>query len=146
MEICSIGSSGNSAERFFGVLKENQVTSIIDTRLHASSQLAGFTRKDSLAYFAQTILGIQYFHETLLAPEDKDLKAYRNKEISWLEYENRYLSLITKREVLKLIDFNKWGEKPVLLCSENTAENCHRRLAAEYLNKELALVSKITHL
>lgn len=146
MEICSIGSSGNTAERFFGVLKEHKVTSIIDTRLHASSQLAGFTRKDSLAYFAQTILGIPYFHETLLAPEDKDLKAYRNKEISWLEYENRYLSLISKREVIKLIDFKAWGEKPVLLCSENTAENCHRRLAAEYLSQELVSVSNITHL
>jgi uncharacterized protein (DUF488 family) len=146
MEICSIGASGNSAERFFGVLKINDVTSIIDTRIHASSQLAGFTRKESLLYFAKTILDIPYFHETLLAPEDKDLKAYRNKEISWQEYEDRYLNLISNREVVKLIDFTLWGLKPVLLCSENTAENCHRRLAAEFIKKEIETVTQITHL
>lgn len=146
MEICSIGSSGNSAKRFFGLLKEHRITSIIDTRIHASSQLAGFTRKDSLQYFSSVILGIPYIHELLLAPEEKDLKAFRNKELSWPEYETKYYKLLETRNVSEVIDFTLWGERPVLLCSENTAELCHRRLAAEYLLKNLERAVTITHM
>jgi uncharacterized protein (DUF488 family) len=36
-------------------------------------------------------------------------------------------------------------KKTVLLCSEPTAEHCHRRLALEYLQKEWGCV-KLIHL
>ena len=146
MEICSIGTSGISARDFFNRLRANEVTSIIDTRVHASSQLAGFTRKDSLAYFAETILGIDYFHELQLAPEASFLKAYRNKEITWYDYEAAYLKLLMEREVPQSIDLHKWGQRPVLLCSESSADYCHRRLAAQFICESLdSQVSEIRH-
>ena len=147
MEICSIGTSGISAREFFGLLKENAVSCIVDTRLHASSQLAGFSRKDSLAYFADEILNITYIHELSLAPEAHILKAYRNKEIEWRTYEVAYVELLNARDVPDSIDLKAWGERPILLCSESVADHCHRRLAADFITSRLnGAVSSIKHL
>lgn len=147
MEICSIGTSGISARKFFGSLRDNKVTSVVDTRLHASSQLAGFSRKDSLSYFADEILKIPYVHETSLAPEAKMLKAYRNKEIDWHHYEIAYIELLNSRDIPDSLDLKAWGHRPVLLCSENLAVHCHRRLAADYIANHLGnSVSGIKHL
>ncbi len=147
MEICSIGTSGISAREFFGLLKVNAVSCIVDTRLHASSQLAGFSRKDSLSYFADEILNITYIHELSLAPEAHMLKAYRNKEIEWRTYEVAYVELLNARGVPDSLDLSAWGERPVLLCSENMADHCHRRLAADFIASRLnGAVSSIKHL
>ena len=147
MEICSIGTSGISAREFFGLLRENNVSCIIDTRLHASSQLAGFSRKESLSYFADEILKIPYVHEISLAPEAHMLKSYRNKEIDWQVYEKAYIELLKTRDIPNSIDLKTWGKRPVLLCSENLADHCHRRLAADYIANQLGnFVSGIRHL
>jgi uncharacterized protein (DUF488 family) len=147
LEICSIGTSGISAREFFGLLKENEVSCIVDTRLHASSQLAGFSRKDSLAYFADEILNITYIHELSLAPEAHMLKAYRNKQIDWQTYEIAYVELLKTRCVPDSVNLKAWGERPVLLCSENIADHCHRRIAADFIATYLnGAVSSIRHL
>jgi uncharacterized protein (DUF488 family) len=147
LEICSIGTSGISAREFFGLLRENAVSCIVDTRLHASSQLAGFSRKDSLSYFADEILNITYIHELSLAPEAHMLKAYRNTEIEWRTYEVAYVELLNARGVPDSLDLKAWGERPVLLCSESVADHCHRRLAADFITSRLnGAVSSIKHL
>jgi len=147
LEICSIGSSGITARQFFELLTKVAVTCIVDTRVHASSQLAGFTRKESLEYFAGEILGIPYVHELALAPEAHSLKAYRSQELTWESYEAQYLSLLTKRDVSSSLDMSTWGVRPVFLCSERTADHCHRRLAASYLAEtRLDLVTSVRHL
>lgn len=147
MEICSIGTSGISARKFFGLIRENKASCIVDTRLHASSQLAGFSRKDSLSYFADEILNISYIHEILLAPEAQLLKSYKNKDIDWQAYEVAYIDLLNARNVPDSLDVQAWGERPVLLCSENVADFCHRRLAADFIAERLnGSVSRIRHL
>ena len=146
MEICTIGTSGIAAERFFRTLSEAQVTSVIDTRLHPSSQLAGYAKQDSLRYFLDKILGVGYYHEPLLTPTDVKLKEYRSKSISWENYSGEYLAKLKDSKLESKLDITKWGAKPVLLCSETTAEFCHRRLAAEYLQKVFPQVNQINHL
>ena len=47
----SIGFTKRSAEEFFGALKRAGVERLIDVRLNNVSQLAGFTKRDDLAYF-----------------------------------------------------------------------------------------------
>ena len=147
MEICSIGTSGISAREFFGLLKENAVSCIVDTRLHPSSQLAGFSRKDSLEYFAEEILNINYIHESSLAPETHMLKAFRNKQIDWQTYEIAYVEILKTRCVPDSLNLKAWGERPVLLCSERIADHCHRRLAADFIARHASgAVSSIRHL
>lgn len=145
MEICTSGTSGISAERFFLRLKDSKVSSIVDTRLHPSSQLAGYAKQDSLEYFTKELLNIPYIHEPLLCPDDVDLKTYRNNEIDWNSYEKSYQQLLSKRDLVSSINFSQWGERPVILCSEESPENCHRRLAAEYLRTHLKNVTEIKH-
>ena len=146
MEICSIGASGTTAERFFTRLKDASVTAVIDTRLKANSQLAGFARGDSLAYFVPELLHIAYVYEPMLAPTAPLLKAYRDGSIPWPTYEREYLRLIVDRGVPESLNVSKWGERPVLLCSEPEPDFCHRRLAADCIVKGLALTGAVKHL
>ena len=146
MEICTSGTSGISAKQFFLRLKDSKVSSIIDTRLHPNSQLAGYAKQDSLEYFAKEILGIAYIHEGLLCPDDVDLKAYRNKEIDWESYETAYLKLLSHRDSVNKIDYSLWGDTPLILCSEENPEYCHRRIASNYLRNHLDEVTSIRHL
>jgi len=146
MEIFTIGSSGISAEKFFTILKDREITAIVDTRVHPSSQLAGFTKGDSLRYFAQQILEIPYIHEPFLCPESEDLKLYRSHEIEWSDYEISYLKLLGSRNLESSLNRSNWGVKPVLLCSEKTERFCHRRLAADFLSSMWSDVTTVRHL
>ncbi|MGV3711718.1 DUF488 domain-containing protein [Pseudolysinimonas sp.] len=133
MEIFSAGTSGTSAQDFFERLRVARVTTVVDTRLHPSSQLAAFAKARDLRYFLKEILGIDYLSEPLLMPEDAALKAYRRGVIDWATYEARYQELLHTRFASERITPTNWGERPLLLCSEPTPHHCHRRLAAEYL-------------
>ena len=77
------------------------------------------------------------------APTKQILENYKKKIISWSEYELQYNELIRNRKSSDIfISKFKDYEKVLLLCSEPTPENCHRRLLAEYLEKELGCVIK----
>lgn len=133
MDICTIGFTQKSAREFFGALKAAGVRRLIDIRLKNTAQLAGFTKKDDLAYFLQEICRIAYTHEPRLAPPEELLHGYQHKEVEWAEFERRFIDTLKERRVEKELDRTLFGEPVVLLCSEPTAEHCHRRLVAEYL-------------
>lgn len=97
--------------------------------------MAGFTKKRDLKYFLRTILNIDYVHKAELAPTNEILKAYQKKEITWEEYEIKYLHLISERGVENLLLAEEINDS-CLLCSEHKPDNCHRRLLAEYLKSK----------
>lgn len=68
MEIFTVGFAGWSAEQFFGRLRDARIGRLVDVRLRSSSQLAGFAKRDDLAYFLRELVGARYRHEPLLAP------------------------------------------------------------------------------
>jgi uncharacterized protein (DUF488 family) len=133
MELCTIGFTKKSAEEFFGALRRAKIERLIDVRLNNVSQLAGFTKKNDLAFFVREIAGADYVHELRLAPRDEDLVAYRAGKFTWADYERSYAALLRERKVEETIPRELFAVRSVLLCSEATAEHCHRRLAAEYL-------------
>jgi len=142
MTIYTIGFTQKTAEQFFTKLQANNVKRLFDIRLNNKSQLAGFAKGHDLQYFLKTICGIEYFYLPDLAPTDEILDAYQDKTMSWDEYEVKFNQLLKDRKLtLKKSDF----EAACLLCSEPTAEKCHRRLAAEYLAEMFGDV-KIVHL
>ncbi|MDI6727759.1 MAG: DUF488 domain-containing protein [Thermodesulfovibrionales bacterium] len=150
MNTCSdvlytIGFTGKSAEEFFTLLKKAGVKTLLDIRLNNVSQLAGFTKGKDLAYFVKEILQGQYVHLTLLSPTKEMLKKYQADE-DWESYEKEYLDLLGKRRIIDNLDINLLKGPTVLLCSEKTADKCHRRLAAEYIQKKLLPECKIVHL
>lgn len=133
MEIFTIGFAGKPAAEFFGLLKSAQIRRLVDIRLNNSSQLAGFTKADNLPFFLKEICDISYVHEPLLAPTKAILEGYRDKQIAWEDFARLYRELLIERNVAELLDRSPFAERSVMLCSESTAEHCHRRLAAEFL-------------
>lgn len=143
--IFTIGFTGKSASNFFRLLHEGNVKAIIDVRLNNRSQLSGFAKKDDLRFFLHEIGSIEYIEASDLAPEADMLKRYQRKEVSWDEYAERYLNLIIKRNVERIINKDQLIGS-CLLCSEHLPHQCHRRLAAEYLNTQWGSNLTITHL
>lgn len=76
-----MGTSGKSAEEFFGTLERNGVKLVVDIRLYNTSQLAGFTKMNDLRYFLRRLSHIAYRHETILSPSEELLENYRHKRI-----------------------------------------------------------------
>lgn len=77
MEIFTIGFTQTTAEDFFGRLKAHRIERLLDVRLNNRSQLAGFAKRDDLAYFLRELVGAKYEHAPLLAPSEEILSAYR---------------------------------------------------------------------
>lgn len=135
MKLYTIGFTKKSAEEFFKILKKNDVTHLVDIRLNNSSQLAGFTKGRDLEYFLRELCQIKYTHDIELAPTKEILSNYKGKKISWNEYETQFLELLEQRNISKKLStkFPDGIMGVCLLCSEPTAERCHRRLVAEYI-------------
>jgi uncharacterized protein (DUF488 family) len=143
MNLYTIGFSQKSAEEFFNILKLNNVIRLIDIRLNNKSQLAGFTNVKHLPYFLK-IHDIEYLYRPDYAPSKELLDGYKKKSISWDEYEVKYKKILAQRNVIEKVDWKIIADA-VLLCSEPTAEKCHRRLLAEYLAQNNSEI-KIKHL
>lgn len=143
MIINTMGFSGKSADEFFTILVKNKVQSLIDIRLNNTSQLSSFTNIKHLPYFLK-LHGINYYYKPEYAPTKALLDGYKNKSIDWKEYERLYNEIIKKRDILKNVEWETL-DNAVFLCSESTAEKCHRRLLAEILAKENSNI-QIRHL
>ncbi len=146
IKLFTIGFTEKTAETFFTLLKKAGVKKIIDTRLNNVSQLAGFAKGKDLEFFAKSIIGSGYEHTIDMAPSKELLNNYRDKKITWAQYEKEYISLLENRNILRKIDFSKL-DGCCILCSEHKPDMCHRRLLAEYLkkaNKEIEIIHLIT--
>jgi len=137
MEIFTIGFAQTPAAEFFGKLKGAGVRRLLDVRLNNTSQLAAYAKRDDLKFFLRAICDAQYEHEPLLAPTQEMLDAYKKEKGSWQDYERQFLELLAERRIEDNVDRRRFERLPtVLLCSERTAEHCHRRLVIEYLGSK----------
>lgn len=109
VSIYTIGFSKKSLREFITRLKTAGVRKVIDVRLHNTSQLAGYAKKEDLEYVLE-LAGIAYEHRPELAPTEELLKGYKSGEITWPEYEKVYKDLLKKREPLKERRFRKVKE------------------------------------
>lgn len=144
MKIFTIGFTKKSAKEFFEILKTNNIEQIIDIRLNNTSQLAGFTKKDNLEYFLKELCSIDYSHFIFLAPT-KEIRDRYIKSKDWDVYVKKYIELLDNRKVLDKLDKSYFNRKSCFLCSEASADHCHRRLLVEYLKEHWDYV-EIVHL
>ena len=145
MKIYTIGFTSKTARDFFETLTRAEARFLLDTRLHNNSQLAGFTKKGNIEYFVKNLTSLTYLELPMLAPEEEMFKQYRASK-DWPVYEQQYLQLMRVRNVTQMIDQTLLKSGAILLCSEPTAEKCHRRLAAEFLQRQLFRDASIVHL
>ncbi len=129
----TIGFTRKTAGEFFGALNSSGIQRLLDVRLNNTSQLAAFAKRADLPFFLRELCGAEYLHETMLAPAPEILSRYRNGG-DWAEYEEKFMNLMRERRIEERLDRNLFEVPTVLLCSEATAEHCHRRLVLEYLN------------
>jgi uncharacterized protein (DUF488 family) len=133
MKLFTIGFTKKSAEQFFGLLKQEGLTKVVDTRLNNVSQLAGFTKRDDLKFFLREVAGIEYIHMPILAPTKDILDAYKKNGGDWPAYERKFVDLVKSRKIESSLS-REFLSGACLLCSEPTPHHCHRRLVAEYLS------------
>jgi uncharacterized protein (DUF488 family) len=130
--VYTIGHTQKSLERFIQLLQKADVDAVIDVRLRNTSQLAGFAKRDDLAYLLREGFRIQYEHHPELAPTGEILDHFRANN-DWAAYERAFLSLLAARDASGLgHDLLARHRHPCLLCAEPLPGRCHRRLVAEF--------------
>lgn len=134
MNLYTIGFTKKSAKEFFELLKKYNIELLLDIRLNNKSQLAGFTKEEDLCYFLSEICHCNYQHCIEYAPTKDIMDGYKKKGISWDEYVAMYTDLLLTRGDYKNF-CTKFADvqNVCFLCSESTADHCHRRLAAEMI-------------
>ena len=141
----TIGFTKKSAEQFFNLLRDNHVKPLIDVRISNGSQLAGFAKGKDLEFFLKEICHIPYKHVIDFAPTKELLDKWHKQEVSWTEYETIYTSILKERDILRKHGIKQF-DGSCFLCSEETPENCHRRLLVEYMKKHSTEDINIIHL
>ena len=132
--IYTIGFTKKSLEEFVNLLKKNKITKLIDTRLSRDSQLSGFAKSKDIKYVLEEVLKIKYKVIPEFSPTKELLKTYQ-KDKDWEKYEEGFLELIKERELERFKDIVlDEKERICLLCSEEKADKCHRRLLAEFFS------------
>src|SRR5262245_36011787 len=104
MEVFTIRFTIKSDTEFYAIPKKHGIKRLIDVRLNNVSQLAGFTKREDLQFFLRELCGADYVHETLLAPTQEMLDAFKKQEGSWQKYERAFLALMAERKIEKKLD------------------------------------------
>ena len=127
-KIFTIGFSGKSPDAFMDVLDAVRVRTVWDIRQWRTSAYVPFYSGENLA----AVLGDRYECHPEFAPTAEILAGYKNGRITWPDYERMYRELLTARHPTVGIAPDDL-DHICLLCTENSALQCHRRLAAEYI-------------
>lgn len=130
-KIFTIGFSGKSPEAFLDVLNAARISCVWDIRQWRTSTYVPYYNGDNLA----NVLDKCYEYHPEFAPTSDILAGYKDKKINWCEYEKMYRELLQKRDPLQNCDISKL-DRICLLCTEKSAIQCHRRLAAEYIAEQ----------
>lgn len=142
--VCTVGFTKKSLERFVTLLRGAGVASVVDVRLRNSSQLAGWSKYPDFPFLLKEGFGIGYEHHPELAPTAELLDRYR-KDGDWGRYEVEFRQLLEDRSPVDQCRQLLSNGTICLLCTEITADRCHRRLVAEYM-QEISGPIQIRHL
>lgn len=145
MKVFTIGFKGRSAENFFLTLKNAGIQKLIDIRRKNTSQLSGYSKGDDLKFFLEKCFSISYEHIPEFAPSERLLREYQNRlgkkkrnDSAWSYYVEEFSKeVLCERTIHRFQETSDDLHRVCLLCSEEAAERCHRRLLAEYLKDHL---------
>lgn len=87
MKVFTIGFTKKTAQQFFEPLGRSGTKRVVDVRLSNVSQLAGFAKKDDLAFFLREVCDIDYVHLPDLAPTREMLDDYKKRKGDGKTYE-----------------------------------------------------------
>lgn len=127
-KIFTIGFSGKSPDVFIDVLDAARVRAVWDIRLWQTSTYVPFYSVINL----RAVLSLRYEYHPEFAPSTEILTDYKDGRITWPDYERMYRKLLTTRHLTARLTPSDL-DRICLLCTEKSALQCHRRLAAEYI-------------
>lgn len=145
MKIYTIGYSGKTAQEFFDLLRKNKIDHLIDIRIYPNHDGAQYASKRDLPYLLENIIGCDYSYLIDLAPTTTLLDDI-HEDGDWEKYVAGYTQLMEDRNIPFSLDKELFQKQMCcLLCFEPTADQCHRRLAAERIQAHWKDV-KVIHL
>ncbi len=127
-KIFTIGFSGKKPEIFLEILDAARIRCVWDIRLWRVSKYVPYYSGENLA----NVLGSRYEYHPEFAPTFEMLTSFKDKKTTWADAEPIYHKTIAERQPLMNITLESL-DRICLLCTEKTADMCHRRLAAEYI-------------
>ena len=139
-KIFTIGFSGKKPDDFLDILNAAKINCVWDIRLWRTSRFVPFYSGTNLA----ATLGSRYEYHPEFAPTTDILASYKDGCITWPDYERMYRELLTTRNPTAGLALNSL-DRICLLCTEKSATQCHRRLAAEYIAEQFPSI-EIVHL
>lgn len=122
------------------ILAATGVKKLVDIRLWRVARFVSWVSGANLA----AALGDKYLSISELAPTKELLTQYKDRLIDWAGYEKIFNRILMVRRVEKLFTSDDL-DGACFLCTERTADKCHRRLVAEYLAGHFPDI-KIIHL
>ena len=138
--IYTIGFSGKTKDQFMEILDAVGVRALVDIRLWRVARFVPWASGANL----QTVLGGKYRYMPELAPTKELLTQYKDGMIDWDNYQQIYNQILIERQVETLFNANNL-DKICFLCTEKSADKCHRKLATEFILQHFS-DAKIVHL
>ena len=138
MILHTISPYQTTARDFFSQLLSWEVDLVLDVRLHNTNQLAGFSKREDLEYFVQTITQAQYIYDPTFAPSQSLLSQYLEKKIPWEEFYAEYANELSKQNLVSQFIQTYKGYKNIAIVGTGTKErHSHVTVLAELVEKVL---------
>lgn len=88
-----------------------------------------------------------HVHLPILGPDPKEIGAYLRGEVTWQNFAESYLQKLRSKHtsiVVEILAKGAISSNITILCIEETAERCHRRLIAEECRRRFPQI-KVEH-
>lgn len=135
-KIYSLGYESLSIDKFFELILNENINTIVDVRNVAFSYKYEFS-KHFLKKRCHEI-GIEYFHFPEVGIPSKIRKNINNKKALWEIYEKSILPNADK--TIDVIEYICLNTSSVLLCYEKDPKDCHRNILAKEISLRTGLL------
>jgi uncharacterized protein (DUF488 family) len=136
----TIGYEGKKIDLFIQQLKQNNVETVVDTRIRAGGRKVDFCKKNLTKSLNDN--GIKYFHYRELGTPEYLMKIMKTEGSYSMEEYGTYLD--SKPQVLSQLINDVTEENIAIMCFEKDYKDCHRTVIASRLSDMLG--STINHI
>jgi len=142
--VFTLGYEGKSILELLDLLKENEITLLVDVRENPFSRKKGFSGRELEYYLASCSIGYLHLKE-LGAPPAMRQKVRREGDYHQFFREYRR-HLADQSHMLQEVAEKFSHEVICLLCYEKNPDYCHRTVVAQELSRLFTREISITHL
>jgi len=140
----TIGYEGLDLDRFFALLRDGRVDTIVDVRQNPLSRKKGFSRNALTTAACEN--GFRYVHLREFGCP-KDIRDDYRSDGDWSRYTERYLAYLDTLDApLALLTRRALSTRCCLLCFEADPDTCHRSFVAARVAEIADVPLAVVHL